>query len=52
MLSRMALYNILVQRMANDHGPGISLGVQLEQVKENPIRLGTLTVHDETERGM
>lgn len=38
--------------MANDHGPGISLGMQLEQVKEIPIRLGTLTVHNETEREM
>ena len=43
---------ILVHRMASGHDPELSLGMQLEQVKENPVRLGTLTVHNETEGDM
>ena len=39
----------LVQGMATYCGPRETLEMQLEQVKESPIRLGTLMVHNETE---
>jgi len=42
----------LAQGMASGHSPDISSGMQLERVKEDPIRLGTPTVQDETEREM